>query len=182
MKRVSVFCGSAEGNDPDILAEAKELGKLLAERNIGLVYGGAGIGVMGTLANACLEAGGDVTGVIPRTLMRKEVAHAGLTKLLVVEDMHTRKSIMANMSHGFIALPGGFGTFEEVFEMVTWTQIRIHSKPLVLVNTNGFYDGLISFVKHASQKGFIRPTNLELLPLAVDSRAALSLLGLSHNI
>ncbi len=178
MKRVSVFCGSAEGHDPDILAEAVVLGKLLAERNIGLVYGGAGIGVMGTLANACLEAGGDVTGVIPRTLMRKEVAHAGLTKLLVVEDMHTRKSIMANMSDGFIALPGGFGTFEEVFEMVTWNQIHIHSKPLVLINTNGFYDGLISFVKHASEKGFIRSSNLDLLPTASDSRKALSFLNL----
>lgn len=178
MKRVSVFCGSAEGNDPDILTEAVELGKLLAERDIGLVYGGAGIGVMGTLANACLEAGGDVTGVIPRTLMRKEVAHAGLTKLLVVEDMHTRKSIMANLSDAFIALPGGFGTFEEVFEMVTWTQIRIHDKPLVLVNTNGFYDGLISFVNHASNKGFIRPSNLDFLSIASDSRKALSFLNL----
>jgi uncharacterized protein (TIGR00730 family) len=178
MKRVCVFCGSAEGNDPDILAEAVELGKLLAERNIGLVYGGAGIGVMGTLANACLAAGGDVTGVIPRTLMRKEVAHAGLTKLLVVEDMHTRKSIMANLSDGFIALPGGFGTFEEVFEMVTWNQIRIHSKPLVLVNTNGFYDGLLSFINHASLAGFIRETNLELLPVAANSRKALSFLNL----
>jgi len=178
MKRVCVFCGSAEGNDPAILEEARILGRLLAERGLGLVYGGAGIGVMGTLANACLEAGGDVTGVIPRTLMRQEVAHRGLTKLIVVEDMHQRKALLSDLSVGFIALPGGFGTFEEVFEMVTWRQIRIHSKPLVLVNTNGYYDGLDTFIRHSIATGFIRESNLELLPMAEDSRKALTFLHL----
>ncbi len=177
MKRICVFCGSAEGNDPAILDEARTLGRLLAENQIGLVYGGAGIGVMGALANACLDAGGDVTGVIPRTLMRKEVAHRGLTKLLVVEDMHQRKALMADLSNAFIALPGGFGTFEEIFEMVTWRQIRIHEKPLMLVNTNGFYDGLDAFIRHSVAKGFIRDPNLELLPMTDDSRQALTLLG-----
>lgn len=181
MKRICVFCGSAEGNDPAILEEARELGRLLAANGIGLVYGGAGIGVMGALANACLEAGGDVTGVIPRTLMRKEVAHRGLTKLIVVEDMHQRKALMADLSDAFIALPGGFGTFEEIFEMVTWRQIRIHSKPLVLVNTNGFYDGLHAFVSHSTALGFIRDSNMELLPMAEDSRKALTLLGLESS-
>jgi uncharacterized protein (TIGR00730 family) len=178
MKRVCVFCGSAEGNDPAILEEARILGRLLAERGIGLVYGGAGIGVMGVLANACLDAGGDVTGIIPRTLMRKEVAHRDLTKLIVVEDMHQRKALMADLSDAFIALPGGFGTFEEIFEMVTWRQIRIHTKPLILVNTSGFYDGLHAFVTHATNTGFIRDSNLELLPMADDSLNALSFLHL----
>lgn len=181
MKRICVFCGSAEGQDPAILEEARELGRLLATNGIGLVYGGAGIGVMGALANACLEAGGDVTGVIPRTLMRKEVAHRDLTKLIVVEDMHQRKALMADLSDAFIALPGGFGTFEEIFEMVTWRQIRIHSKPLVLVNTSGFYDGLHAFVSHATASGFIRESNMELLPMAEDSRKALTLLDLGSS-
>ena len=182
MKRICVFCGSAGGNDPAILDEARNLGRLLAETGIGLVYGGAGIGVMGVLADACLGAGGDVTGVIPRTLMRNEVAHRGLTKLIVVDDMHQRKALMADLSDAFIALPGGFGTFEEIFEMVTWRQIRIHSKPLVLVNTNGFYNGLHAFLTHATNTGFIRDSNLELLPMAEDSRKALSLLHLSLKI
>lgn len=178
MKRICVFCGSAEGNDPAILDEARVLGRLLAEKGIGLVYGGAGIGVMGALADACLDAGGDVTGVIPQTLMRREVAHRALTKLIVVEDMHQRKALMAELSEAFIALPGGFGTLEEIFEMVTWRQIRIHTKPLVLVNTNGFYDRLHDFVTHATTSGFIRDSNLELLPMADDSLNALSFLNL----
>jgi uncharacterized protein (TIGR00730 family) len=182
VNRICVFCGSAEGNDPAILDEARTLGRLLAENGIGLVYGGAGIGVMGVLANACLDAGGDVTGIIPRTLMRKEVAHRELTKLIVVEDMHQRKALMADLSDAFIALPGGFGTFEEIFEMVTWRQIRIHTKPLVLVNTNGFYDGLNAFVTHATNTGFIRETNLERLPLAEDSLKALTLLHLKFRV
>lgn len=162
MRRICVFCGSAAGTDPDILTQARILGRILAERGIGLVYGGASIGVMGAVADACMEAGGDVTGVIPKTLLKREVAHRGITKLIVVDSMHTRKAQMAALSDAFIALPGGFGTFEEVFEMITWNQLGILGKPILLVDVNGFYAGLDAFIRQASQAGFIRESALAL--------------------
>jgi uncharacterized protein (TIGR00730 family) len=173
MTRICVFCGSSMGSDPDVAADARILGRLLAERGIGLVYGGASIGVMGAVADACLDAGGEVTGIIPKTLLKREVAHTGLTKLVVVDSMHNRKAMMAALSDGFIALPGGFGTFEEVFEMITWNQLGIVKKPVILVNVNGFYDGLDTFVRHAAAAGFIRESALGLLELVPDAAIAM---------
>lgn len=171
MTRICVFCGSSPGTDPDVTAQARLLGHRLAQEGIGLVYGGAGIGVMGAVADACLKAGGEVTGVIPKSLMRREVAHPDLTKLIVVESMHNRKALMSQLSEAFIALPGGFGTFEEIFEMITWSQLSIHDKPMVLVNVNGFYNGLDAFLRQASASGYIRPDALALYTMAdtVDS-------------
>lgn len=173
MRRICVFCGSAPGTDPDVVEEARRLGRAMAGSGIGLVYGGASIGVMGAVADACLEAGGDVTGVIPKTLLKREVAHRGITKLIVVDSMHTRKAQMAVLSDAFIALPGGFGTFEEVFEMITWNQLGILTKPILLVNVNGFYDGLDAFVRHAAASGFIREPALDLYELVPDAQSAL---------
>lgn len=173
MKRICVFCGSAAGTDPEVLTQARNLGRILAERGIGLVYGGASIGVMGAVADACLDAGGEVTGIIPKTLLKREVAHTGLTKLVVVESMHNRKAMMAALSDAFITLPGGFGTFEEVFEMITWKQLGIERKPIILVNVNGFYEGLDAFIRHAAASGFIRESALALYELVPDVEHAL---------
>jgi hypothetical protein len=152
---VCVFCGSNGGLRPDYVAAARALGEALAHRGMGLVYGGASIGVMGAVADACLEAGGHVEGVIPGGLFAREVAHTRLSQLHVVESMHARKALMASLSDAFVALPGGFGTFEELFEVVTWGQLGIHRKPIALLNTGGYYDSLLRFLDHAVQEGFI---------------------------
>jgi uncharacterized protein (TIGR00730 family) len=179
MTRICVFCGSATGSDPDVAANARALGRLLAERGIGLVYGGASIGLMGTVADACLDAGGEVTGIIPKTLLKREVAHTGLTKLVVVESMHNRKAMMAALSDAFITLPGGFGTFEEVLEMITWNQLGIVKKPIILVNVNGFYDGLDAFIRQAARAGYIRESALALYELVPDAGYAMERLSKS---
>ena len=164
MKSICVFCGSNAGNQPIYRSEAEKLGRLLAARGIELVYGGGNIGLMGAVADACLEAGGTVVGVIPQALMGKEVAgrpvdHRTLTRLEVVDSMHTRKARMAELAEGFIALPGGFGTFEEFCEILTWGQLGVHAKPMGLLNVNGFYDPLLAMLDRAVADGFLRPQN-----------------------
>lgn len=164
MKRICVFCGSNAGNNPVYRGEAEKLGRLLAARGIELVYGAGNIGLMGAVADACLEAGGTVIGIIPEALVGKEVAgravdHRALTRLEVVDSMHTRKARMAELSDAFIALPGGFGTFEEFCEILTWGQLGFHVKPMGLLNVNGFYDPLLAMFDRAVSDGFLRPQN-----------------------
>ncbi|MDR0777159.1 MAG: TIGR00730 family Rossman fold protein [Azonexus sp.] len=164
MKRLCVFCGSNAGKHPLYRGEAERLGHLLAEHGIELVYGGGNIGLMGIIADACLAAGGTVIGIIPQALMGKEVAgrnvdHRALTRLEVVDSMHTRKARMAELADGFIALPGGFGTFEEFCEVLTWGQLGFHVKPMGLLNVNGFYDPLLAMFDRAVADGFLRPQN-----------------------
>jgi uncharacterized protein (TIGR00730 family) len=153
--RLCVFCGSRPGARPEYLDQARRVGELLVERNFGLVYGGASVGLMGAVADAVLSGGGGVIGVIPEALALKELAHRGVRDLRVVGSMHQRKALMAELSDGFIALPGGFGTFEELFEMVTWSQLGLHRKPFGVLNVAGFYDGLLALVDHAIEEGFI---------------------------
>ena len=164
MKRICVFCGSSAGHNPIYRDAAEQLGHLLAARGIELVYGAGNIGLMGAVADACLDAGGTVTGVIPEALMGKEVAgrpvdHRTLTRIEIVDSMHTRKARMAELADGFIALPGGFGTFEEFCEILTWGQLGFHAKPMGLLNVNGFYDPLLAMFDKAVDEGFLRPEN-----------------------
>lgn len=156
MKRVCVFAGSSSGVRAEYTAAAGKLGRVLAARGIELVYGGARVGLMGTVADAVLAGGGRVTGVIPRAMVEKEVAHTGLTDLRVVTSMHERKALMADLSDAFIALPGGWGTLDEMFEILTWAQLGLHSKPCGLLNVQGYYDGLLSFLEHSTTEGFVR--------------------------
>ena len=153
--RLCVFCGTNAGARPEYGAAARELGKLLAEEDIELVYGGASVGIMGELADAVHEHGGHVTGIIPQQLVKKEAAHTGIPDLIVVASMHQRKSQMADMSDGFIALPGGIGTMEGFFEILTWGQLGIHRKPSGLLNVAGYFDDLIKFLDHAVAEGFL---------------------------
>jgi uncharacterized protein (TIGR00730 family) len=163
MNRLCVFCGSSPGRDPAHLAAATALGTLLAKRRIGLVYGGASIGLMGALADAAQAAGGEVIGVIPHALVEWEVAHAGLADLRVVASMHERKALMAELSDGFIALPGGIGTLEELFEVWTWGQLGNHSKPCALLNVSGFYDRLLGFLDFVAGEAFLKPIHRNML-------------------
>ena len=174
MKRICVFCGSNAGHDARYRAEAEALGRLLASRGIELVYGGGNVGLMGALADACLAADGTVIGVIPEALLGKEVAgrhvdHRALTRLEVVDSMHTRKARMAELADGFIALPGGFGTFEEFCEILTWGQLGFHVKPMGLLNVAGFYDPLLALFDHAVHEGFLRPQNRAMALTDTDS-------------
>ncbi|WNJ88932.1 TIGR00730 family Rossman fold protein [Bosea sp. 685] len=159
MKSVCVFCGSNPGNEPVYAAGARAMGAEIARRGLVLVYGGGAVGLMGIVANAALEAGGEVHGVIPRALREKEVGHHDLTRLEVVETMHIRKARMAELSDGFIAMPGGIGTFEELFEIWTWGQLGIHSKPLAFLNVAGFYDPLAAFLDNTVEAGFLKQTH-----------------------
>ncbi len=159
LERVTVYCGSSPGRAPAHVDTAVALGRLLGERGIGLVYGGGRVGLMGALADATLAAGGSVTGVITRHLLGKEVGHDGLSELLVVESMHERKLAMADRADGFVALPGGFGTLEELFEMITWSQLGIHTKPIGVLDPTGFYDPLLAFLDNAVDDRFIRPAH-----------------------
>lgn len=163
LKTIAVFCGSSEGNDTSIISEAEALGKTLANQNITLVYGAAKIGIMGKIAKASLDNQGNVIGVIPEFLKLKEVVHLGLTELITTNNMHERKLKMHELSDGFITLPGGFGTFEELFEIITWAQLGLHQKPIGLLNVNGFYNDLISMLETMVAKGLLKMTNLELL-------------------
>ena len=174
MQRICVFCGSNAGHDARYRAEAEALGRLLASRGIELVYGGGNVGLMGALADACLAAGGTVIGVIPEALLGKEVAgrhvdHRALTRMEVVDSMHTRKARMAELADGFIALPGGFGTFEEFCEILTWGQLGFHVKPMGLLNVAGFYDPLLALFDHAVHEGFLRPQNRTMALADTDS-------------
>ena len=156
LKSVCVFCGASPGARPIYHEAAAQLGSHIAERGLTLVYGGGAVGLMGIVANAAMEAGGEVHGVIPKALKDKEVGHVGLTRLEVVDTMHTRKARMAELSDGFIALPGGIGTFEELFEIWTWGQLGIHAKPLGLLNVAGFYDPLAIFLDRTVEAGFLK--------------------------
>jgi uncharacterized protein (TIGR00730 family) len=156
MKRVCVFAGSSGGSRPEYRMVASELGRALAARGVGLVYGGTRVGLMGVVADAVLAAGGEVTGVIPAAMAAKELAHDGLTDLRIVSSMHERKAIMADLADAFIALPGGWGTWEELFEVLTWGQLGLHRKPCGLLNVRGYFDPLLSFVAHAVEEGFVR--------------------------
>lgn len=161
--RICVYCGSSNGKDSSILDMASDFGRELARQNIGLVYGGSSLGVMGTLADAVMENGGEVTGVIPGNLFSKEVAHTGITELITVADMHERKYTMADLADAFVALPGGFGTMEELFEIITWNQIGIIDKPVTLLNWKGFYTPLLDMIHHAAEAGFIKQANIDIL-------------------
>lgn len=176
LRSVTVFCGSNPGYDPAYAAAARELGTELAERDIGLVYGGGAVGLMGIVADATLAAGGRVTGVIPQHLWDKEVGHRGLTELLVVESMHERKLAMADRADGFIALPGGVGTLEELFEVLTWTQLGIHHKPVGVLDVAGFYAPLLAFLDTAVTAGFLREGHRQILRSATDPAGILDAL------
>ncbi len=168
MKRVTVFCGSGMGTDEVFKTQAFLLGQMLAEQNIGVVYGGARMGLMGTVADGALDKGGEVIGVLPYFLQEREVAHEGLTNLILVESMHERKTKMNELSEGVIGLPGGFGTLEEVLEMITWAQLGLHKKPVALLNVNGFYDPLKSLLNTMVEKGFLKPLSREMLLISDD--------------
>lgn len=163
MRRICVYCGSNLGGRSLYTDAARELADVLVRHELELVYGGADRGIMGIIADAVLEAGGKVYGVIPEMLRGKEMAHRGLTELHVVASMHERKSKMAELADGFIALPGGFGTLEEIIEIVTWGQLQFHNKPCGLLNVDGFFDHLLAYLDHANQEGFLRPENRQML-------------------
>jgi uncharacterized protein (TIGR00730 family) len=163
VQSLCVFCGSRQGLDPAYTKAARSLGTMLAEANIRLVFGGGHVGLMGVISNAALEAGGDVIGVIPRSLVERELAHAGLTDLRIVGSMHERKALMSDLSEGFITLPGGTGTLEEFFEVLTWAQLGEHEKPCGLLNVAGYYDPLLSVFDHMVHKGFLSESNRALV-------------------
>jgi uncharacterized protein (TIGR00730 family) len=180
MKRICVFCGSSAGNKPEYKEFAVALGQLLAARRIGLVYGGGHVGLMGVIADAVLAGGGEVIGVIPHALADREIAHGGLTDLRIVDSMHTRKAMMADLAEAFIAMPGGVGTFEEFFEAVTWTQLGVHRKPCGLLNVGGFYTPLVAFIDQAVTEGFIKPVHRAMI--AVDDNPERLLDALSEIV
>jgi uncharacterized protein (TIGR00730 family) len=163
MRSLCVFCGSSPGVDARYLAAARDLGQALASSGIRLVYGGASVGLMGAIADAALQAGGDVVGIIPKALEQREVAHRGLSDLRIVGSMHERKALMAELADGFVALPGGVGTLEELFEVWTWGQLGYHAKPCAIYNVGGFYTGLIAFLDHTTAAGFMRPETRQML-------------------
>jgi uncharacterized protein (TIGR00730 family) len=163
MRSICVYCGSAAGNSPAFHLAATTLAHHLVSKNLELVYGGGNVGLMKVIADEVLKLGGHVTGVIPKALMEREVGHSSLNKLHVVSNMHERKALMAELSDGFIALPGGIGTMEELFEMFTWLQLGFHQKPLGLLNVDGFYDHLLQFLEHAVSSGFLKPEHNTLL-------------------
>lgn len=173
MRRICIYCGSNPGKLADYREAARMLGRELALRKLGLVYGGASVGVMGAVADAVLENGGEAIGVIPCALATREVAHSGLDELFVVDSMHERKARMAELSDGFIALPGGWGTIEEIFEMLTWAQLGLHEKPCGLLNTARYYDHLFTFLEHAIDQRFVRE---EYRPMIMMERTATELL------
>lgn len=157
LRRICVYCGSNSGNNPAHRTAAHALGAFLADAGIGLIYGGGHVGLMGAVADGALSQNGEVIGVIPQSLMEKELGHGGVTELRVVTSMHERKQMMVDLSDGFIALPGGFGTLDELFETLTWLQLSFHNKPVGLLNVGGFFDGLVDFIGHMSRNGFLKP-------------------------
>lgn len=168
MKRICVFCGSHFGKQQQYANAAAALGKILADKQITLVYGGSDVGLMGTIAHACMESRGSVIGVMPRKLADMEVGHVGLSELIVVDTMHERKAKMAELADGFIALPGGIGTLEETLEMFTWVQLGLHNKPIGLLNTRGYYDRLTAFLQQVVDEGFMQAGHLEMLLIEAD--------------
>lgn len=167
-KRIAVYCGGSNDASRGYYAAAWEIGQLLAARGIGVVYGGGSVGMMGTVADAALKGGGEVIGVIPKRLMDLELGHKGLTEMYVVDSMHARKSMMMHLADAYVALPGGYGTLEELFEAVTWAQLNYHMKPVGLLNHEGYYEHLVKFVHHAADVGFVRPQLRDLMVVRDD--------------
>jgi uncharacterized protein (TIGR00730 family) len=176
LKRVCIFSGSNLGRRAVYEQHARALGTLLATRSVGLVYGGASVGLMGVLADAVLRGGGEVIGVIPQALIAREIAHASLSDLRVVGSMHERKSLMSDLADGFIALPGGCGTLDELFEIITWAQLGLHHKPIALLNSGGYFDPLMAAIHHAVEEGFVPRSHLAVFRVASDPHDALELL------
>ncbi len=174
LKSICVYCGSSPGASPAYAEAARVLAKSMVIDGIALVYGGGKVGLMGVIADEVMRLGGQATGVIPQALMDKEVGHISLTQLHVVKDMHERKAMMAELSDGFIAMPGGMGTLEELFEMLTWSQLGFHGKPIGILNVDGFYDGLIGFVQHLVTQGFLRAEHAALMMNAPDGPGLLA--------
>lgn len=172
VRRAAVYCGSADGNHSAFLAEARALGAALAAAGLGVVYGGANIGLMGAVADAALAGGAEVIGVLPEILSGREIAHTGLTRLEIVATMHQRKARMVALADAFLMLPGGYGTLDEMMEIVTWSQLRMHAKPCIAINTNGYWNGLLSFLDTAVEAGFILPHNRGLLQVADNAHDA----------
>jgi uncharacterized protein (TIGR00730 family) len=168
MKSITVFCASSFGTEKIYEEQAVALGKTLAQQNIQLIYGGANVGLMGAVADGALNAGGTVIGVLPDFLRSKEIAHKGLTELILVESMHERKTKMNDLCDGVIALPGGFGTLEELFEMLTWAQLGLHKKPIAILNVNGYYDALLELLKTMTEKGLLKEANQKMLLVSPD--------------
>ena len=168
IKALCVYCGANAGVSPDYAVAARALAQVLVSENISLVYGGGKVGLMGVIADEVLRLGGEVTGVIPTALVEREVGHMGLTRQFIVKDMHERKAMMASLSDAFIAMPGGYGTLEELFEMLTWAQLGLHAKPIGLLNVDRFYDGLLAFVDNGKEQGFIRPQHAAFLNADAD--------------
>jgi uncharacterized protein (TIGR00730 family) len=187
ISNVAIFCASANGTNPIYRQSAVELGRILAQQNIGIIYGGANVGLMQALAESSLAAGGRVVGVIPEVLVDLEVAHHGITELHVTSTMHTRKAMMSEFADAFLILPGGFGTFEEMFEVLAWQTLKLHQKPIVLLNINGFYDKLLDFLDHCVVEGLLKPRNRAVLLVADSVRDAMAQLeagsrpALSHD-
>ena len=173
MKRITVFCGSSTGTNPRFTEQATSLGKSMADQGIALVYGGADLGLMGAVANGALNANGQVIGVLPEFLQTREIAHQNLTELIIVKSMHERKTKMNDLSDGIIALPGGFGTIEELFEILTWVQLGLQNKPIGVLNVDGYFDSLITFIQSMVTSGFLRATDAELLIVKDDVHALL---------
>ena len=174
-RRVAVYCGSADGTHPAYLAEARSLGAAIAASGLAMVYGGANIGLMGVVADAALAGGAEVIGVLPEVLAGKEIAHTGLTRLELVPTMHERKALMAELAHAFLVLPGGYGTLDELMEAVTWLQLGLHDKPVILINTAGYWDGLLAFLDSAVAAGFVKQKNRELLRVAATAAEAVKI-------
>ncbi|MGN6388406.1 MAG: TIGR00730 family Rossman fold protein [Burkholderiaceae bacterium] len=180
MRSLCIYCGASHGNSPRYAEAAVTLARELVRHDLALVYGGGNIGLMGRIADAVLELGGRAIGVIPQALLDREVGHRGLTELHIVADMHARKAMMAELADGFAALPGGFGTMEELFEMLTWAQLGFHAKPVGLLNVAGFYDPLLAFVRHQVAEGFLPPDNAALLHADADPARLVETLRRAH--
>jgi uncharacterized protein (TIGR00730 family) len=174
-RRVAVYCGSANGSDPAYIAEATALGGAIASAGLGMVYGGANIGLMGAVADAALDAGAEVIGILPEILAGKEIAHAGLTSFEMVSTMHLRKARMTDLADAFLILPGGFGTLDELMEVVTWAQLGMHSKPCILINTAGFWNSFLDFINSTVTAGFVKPENRRLLLVASTTSDAIEM-------
>ena len=173
-RRVAVYCGSADGTNPAFLAEARALGSAIAAAGLGLVYGGANVGLMGAVADTALAGGAEVIGVLPAVLEGREIAHTGLTRLELVPTMHERKARMAALADAFLVLPGGYGTLDEMLEAVTWAQLGLHANPVILINTAGYWDGLLAFLDTTVSAGFLKQKNRELLRVAANAEEAVA--------
>jgi hypothetical protein len=180
IKNVAVFCASANGAKPVYAEAAADFARALVKHGVGIVYGGANVGLMQVVAEAALAEGGRVIGVIPSVLVEAEVAHRGVTELHITDSMHSRKALMSERSDAFVALPGGFGTFEELFEVLAWQTLRIHAKPVLLLNINGFYDKLLGFLDHCVDEGMLKEKNRGIINVASNVPELLTMLGLSH--